>query len=158
MTRRTSPTPPHPAASVASVRERLFDALTGSERYTIFAGDVARAYGVELEHARAALRAIHDESAWCDGAIPGSQMLVNPELAQRGTVIAKLPAGLLIPMHAHAERELTFVLDGELLDDGVRRVGPGELLDMPVGTSHAIRVAGEHACLAVFQRAPDRKA
>jgi quercetin dioxygenase-like cupin family protein len=143
---------------VESVRSRLFEALAGPERYTLFAGDVARAFGVQLEHARAALRAIPEASAWRDGAIPGSQILVSPELAQRGTVIAKLPVGLLIPMHAHAERELTFVLDGELLDDGVRRVGPGELLDMPIGTSHAIEVAGEHACLAVFCRAPDRGA
>jgi quercetin dioxygenase-like cupin family protein len=134
------------------IRSRLLEALGGPERYTLFANDVARAFDVSVEHARTALRAIADASAWRPGAIPGSRVLAAAELAENGTVIADLPLGMYIPVHAHAERELTFVLDGALLDDAQQRFGPGELLDMPVGTAHSITVVGEHACLAVFRR------
>jgi hypothetical protein len=135
------------------IRRRLLEALSGSERYSLFADDVARAFEVNVESARSALRRISDESAWRPAGFPGSRVLVSPELAANGTVIAYLPVGMSIPVHGHAERELTFVLDGELLDDAQQRFGAGELLDMQVGTEHAIRVVGEHACLAVFRRA-----
>jgi anti-sigma factor ChrR (cupin superfamily) len=134
------------------IRSRLLESLAGPERYTLFAGDVARAFDVSVLHARSALRAIADASAWRAGAIPGSRVLADVELAANGTVIADLPLGMYIPVHAHAERELTFVLDGVLVDDAQRRFGPGELLDMSVGTAHSITVVGEHACLAVFRR------
>lgn len=157
MSRRKSSAPSHSTdPALDRARDRLFATLHGAERYTLFADEVAHTFGVQREHALAALRAIRDGSAWSDGPLPGTRILIHPELAQRRSVIAQLPVGLHIPIHAHAERELTFVLDGELLDDGVRRVGPGELLDMPVGTSHSITVAGEHPCLAVFRGAPDR--
>lgn len=136
------------------IRRRLLETLAGPERYTLFADDVARAFEVDVESARGALRRISDESAWRPAGFPGSRVLVSPELAANGTVIAYLPLGMSIPVHSHAEREMTFVLDGELLDDAQQRFGAGELLDMQIGTKHAITVVGEHACLAVFRRAP----
>ena len=136
------------------VRARLLAQLRGPERYTLFAAEVARAFGLELEHAQQALRAIADPAAWHPGAHPGSRLLLTPALAARGTVIADLPLGMHIPVHAHGERELTFVLDGELQDDAQRRIGPGELLQMTAGSSHAVTVVGTHACLAVFHGEP----
>jgi len=162
MTRR-KPRNPSPSIDVRSqpgggphpgIRSRLLETLSGPERYTLFANDVARAFDVDVEHARAALRAIADPSSWRAGAVPGSRLFTTPELAANGTLIADLPLGMEIPVHAHAERELTLVLDGALLDDMQRRFGPGELLDMQVGTAHSITVVGEHACLAVFRRVP----
>jgi len=143
------------SAPQPETRSRLLAALSGPELYTLFASDVARAFDVSLEDARGALRSIVEPSAWCEGLFPGSRMLLNPALAASGALIAELPVGLQIPAHGHGERELTFVLDGELLDDAHQRFGAGELLDMPVGSEHAIRVVGAHACLAVFRRLPD---
>lgn len=133
-----------------ATRERLLAALSGPERYTLFANEVARAFEVSVEDARSALRAIADPAAWMPGLFPGSRMLTTPALAQRGAVIAELPVGLTIPVHGHDGRERTFVLDGELSDDAQGRFGAGELLDMPMGSRHAIRVTSDHACLAVF--------
>jgi anti-sigma factor ChrR (cupin superfamily) len=73
-------------------------------------------------------------------------------LAQRGVVIAELAVGIEIPVHAHRQREITMVLDGALSDDSARIYGPGDVLDMPTGSQHAISVVGDHDCLAVFSR------
>jgi anti-sigma factor ChrR (cupin superfamily) len=90
------------------------------------------------------------------GGYAGSRVLLYPGLAEHGTLIADLPVGMRIPEHAHSAPELTFVLDGELMDDAAQRFGPGELLEMHAGSQHAISVIGEHACLAVFRGEPRR--
>jgi anti-sigma factor ChrR (cupin superfamily) len=71
------------------------------------------------------------------------------------TVISRLPAGTRIPRHTHEAREITYVLDGILISDGVehRRAA---CLDMAPGTAHALRVSEEDACLVVFaSRVPE---
>jgi hypothetical protein len=132
----------------------LLQSLRGPERYTLFAPEVATAFELDLAHAQAALRAIADATAWQPGAYPGSRLLLTPELTARGSLIADLPLGMHIPVHDHSQRELTFVLDGELQDDARRRFGPGALVTMGAGSSHAITVVGAHACLAVFRGEP----
>jgi hypothetical protein len=138
-----------------SIRSRLLAQLSGRERYTLFADDVSRTFGLNIEDALNALRAIHDPTAWADGPFPGSRVLTTPQLTERRVVIAELPLGTHIPKHGHSERELTLVLDGELLEGSESVHGPGSVLDMPVGSAHEIAVVGKHACLAVFCQVSD---
>jgi mannose-6-phosphate isomerase-like protein (cupin superfamily) len=52
------------------------------------------------------------------------------------------PAGVVVPMHSHADRETFYVLAGEIqgFRDGVwRMLGPGEVFDVPENVSHAWR-------------------
>jgi len=139
-----------PSAPDSAVRARLLEALRGAERWAPFAGEVARAFGVELGAAREALTRIHDPSAWVPGFWPGSRLLITPKLMQAQTVISELPPGIRIPRHRHAGRELTYVLDGVLVENGSLRHGAGALLEMTGGSEHEVSVPDDSECLVVF--------
>jgi quercetin dioxygenase-like cupin family protein len=139
------PEPPNPA-----LRARLLAQLAGPERFALFAEDLSRAFGVTREAALHALRRIPDPSAWRPGLHAGTQLLSTDALSEARVVIARLPAGTLIPKHYHHGREATLVLQGLLIEDGRTEHGPGALLDMPAGSAHAIAVSDQAGCLVVF--------
>jgi hypothetical protein len=136
--------------ALIDVRVRLLEELSGSERYTPFASEVASCFGLTFEDSLEALRAIQDPEVWRPGFLPGSQVFTTPALARAFTVISRLPLHTRIPQHPHSSRETTFVLDGVLIEDGLKQHGPGCVMNMPAGSTHDIEVAGEHACLSVF--------
>ncbi len=134
-----------------TVRARLLAALRGPERFTPFAPEVARVFALAPEDVRAALRRIDDTSAWEAGPWPASRFLRTPALTAASALIARLPAGLRIGEHRHATRELTYILDGEVVEGGSERVhGSGALLDKAAGTEHEVTVIGDTDCLVVF--------
>jgi hypothetical protein len=139
-----------PLAPPAELRERLLQSLRGPERFTPFAPDIARGFGLTADAVRAALQRIVEPDVWQPAILPGSWFTATDALRQARTVISRLPAGTRIPMHRHAGRELTYVLDGELLEDGVKQLGPGDLLEMNAGSRHALDVAESGECLVVF--------
>ena len=138
-----------PLPPTAAVRARLLSALRGPERFTPHAADVARLFELELADARAALLRIHDSTAWQAGFWPESQHLVTDALLQKHALIARLPGGMRIPRHVHQARELTYILDGELIEDGKLLHLSGALMDMPRGSAHELVVRGQE-CLVVF--------
>jgi anti-sigma factor ChrR (cupin superfamily) len=107
-------------------------------------------FAVSRDALRAALARIPDASAWRTGFFPQQELLQTPELGRASVLIARLAPGAVIAKHPHPFRELTYVLDGALSEDGVRHFGPGELLEAAPGTEHAIAVEGDDACLVVF--------
>jgi quercetin dioxygenase-like cupin family protein len=139
-----------PRAPDPQVRARLLAALRGPERWSPFAAELARWFALELGAVREALQQIHDGKAWHPGFWPGSRLLITPQLRSAQTVIATLPPGIQIPSHRHAARELTYVLDGVLIENGSRRHEAGTLLDMPVGSEHEVSVPDDSDCLVVF--------
>jgi quercetin dioxygenase-like cupin family protein len=52
-------------------------------------------------------------------------------------------SGARVPHHRHKGRELTFVLRGGLVVDGGARIAAGQVLDVPAGSEHSLRVEGE---------------
>ncbi|MET0283301.1 MAG: cupin domain-containing protein [Polyangiales bacterium] len=136
-----------PSTPSPDVRTRLLDALQGPERFTLYADEVARVFTLKLDDAREALRGIAGEG-WQPGMWPGSRWLRTPALTAARALIADMPAGLRIPHHKHPGRELTFILDGELVEDG-RVYRSGELVDKEAGSAHALQVTGSR-CLVVF--------
>jgi anti-sigma factor ChrR (cupin superfamily) len=150
-----APSPEHdaisPEAPDPAVRERLLAALRGRERWTPFAPALAQLFAVTQDDALDALQRIEDPAAWQPGLWPGSQLLRTPALAAASTLIARIPAGTRIPHHRHACRELTYILDGELLESGSDRVhGTGVMVDRACGTAHELAVLGGSPCLVVF--------
>jgi hypothetical protein len=143
----TALTPLQPATET---RTQWLARLRGPERFTLFAGDVARLFGVSRLDALDALRMIHRDEAWVPGQLFGSRLLTTPALTAQRTVISQLPAGVCLPKHSHAIRELTFVLDGCLIENGVARRTTAAVLDMPIGSEHALQVSDDEPCLVVF--------
>ena len=139
-----APEPPDPA-----VRARLLAALHGPERFTPHAGEVARVFELDQDAAREALLRIHDRAAWQPGFWPQSEHLVTDALMQKQALIARLPGGMRIPRHIHQARELTYILDGELIEDGKLLHVSGALMDMARGSAHEVVVRGQQ-CLVVF--------
>lgn len=135
-----------PAEQVPADARALFHAeLRATSRYAPFALEIARIFAVPLETVRVALARVDDPSAWLAMPAPGSAVL---PLHGR-VVISRLPAGTKIPRHTHKARELTYVLDGVLVSDGVEH-SRASCCDMPPGTAHELHVAGDHDCLVVF--------
>jgi hypothetical protein len=139
-----------PAATNPTDRERLLQLLRGPERFSPFAFEISRAFGVDVAVVRESLARIHDAHAWVPGLWPGSSLLVVPKLAEIRTVIGRLPGGTRIERHQHAARELTYVLDGVLLEDGAVRHGPGALLDKEPGSEHGVVIPAADECLVGF--------
>lgn len=140
-----------PESPDPEVRVRLLAALRGRERWTPFAAEVAQRFMLAPDDAREALQRIEDAQAWRPGLWPGSQLLRTPALTAVSALIARMPAGLRIAHHRHAARELTFILDGELVEAGSDVIhGSGVLLDKACGTAHELTVVGESPCLVVF--------
>lgn len=137
------------------VRERLLAALRGRERWTFHTPQLARLFALSPDDALDALQRIEAPQAWQPGlALPGSEVLNTPALHAARAVIARLPAGSRIPPHRHTQRELTFILDGELMESGSVSTN-GALIDKAPGSEHPETVVGASHCLVVFGLRPD---
>lgn len=141
-----------PLSPTAEARAQWLARLRGPERFSLFAVDLVRLFGLRHSDALDALRLIQTDDAWVPGQLPESRLLTTPALSEHGAVITRLPPGTRLPRHTHATRETTFVLDGCLIENGVARHGAGATLDMQVGSEHELQVADDEHCLVVFSK------
>jgi quercetin dioxygenase-like cupin family protein len=147
-----------PQTPPPALRARLLATLSGPERFAPFVDAVARGFELNAAGVREALRKVDDVAAWQRGFLPDSSILVLPALLGTQTIVSRLNARSRIGQHRHEQRELTFVLDGALLDGSGQKFVPGDLIDMAPGSAHQLQVVGEHDCLVVFSvRAPSSK-
>lgn len=143
-----------PAATLPSAARARFHALVkGRERFAPFANEIARSFNAPLDAVRGALGRIDDPAAWLALPVPGLQVIPVCSTSNGGVVIGKLRAGTRIPRHRHRTRELTFVLDGELIAEGKTHTRAA-CLDMPEGTEHTLDVSPTDDCLVVFASPP----
>lgn len=140
------PIAPPPVARDAFVAE-----IRGRRRYAPFAGEISTTFGIDRDATLTALARVDDAAAWRPGLLPGSRY--SPLAGRRGAylMLARIPAGMRIPRHTHAARERTYVLHGTLIEDGQRRYGSGELIEMRPGSEHDL-TAGDDECLVVFEQ------
>jgi quercetin dioxygenase-like cupin family protein len=67
--------------------------------------------------------------------------------------------GTVVPMHAHEEEQITFVIEGEFefeVGGEARRIGPGTVVKIPPHVPHGAR-ALDRPCVQVDAFAPPRK-
>ena len=138
-----------PAAPSAQVRRNLLAAVRGPQRYAPFAQEAALAFAVDEGAMQQALRLAADPQTW-----EGQPMVTTDALQQVGAAIVRLAPGSRFPDHTHRQRELTYVLDGELTEDGGERYGPGDLMAKATGSKHGIHVSSVSDCLVVFGLVP----
>lgn len=137
-------------------RVRLMAALE-AEPHLPFCEELARAFALSVEATRALLGRIADPRVWTRGIVPIEAFFdfkPGAELLPLRAGFLRLGSGARLPAHRHRERELTFVLAGELIDGEQRRFGPGDTIDMPVGSIHSIGVPeGKSALVALLHGA-----
>lgn len=136
------------------LRLRLMATIEGAARYLPFAAAVAEHFALSPAHARELLLGIDGAGSWTRGVSPVLGFFhfrPGPSLAPLRGGFVRMQSGAAFPLHRHRDRELTLVLEGEMVDgDGVR-YAPGEALDMPPGSAHTLRVAdGAPALLALL--------
>jgi hypothetical protein len=143
-----------PLPPPTGARARLMAALEGSARYLPFCTELARHFALPESRMRELLACIDAPSTWKHGASPLEghyNFRPGAELAPLHGGFVRLLAGAGFPLHRHRDRELTFVLSGEMEDENGTRFQPGSAIEMPAGSVHALGVSGETpALLAVL--------
>jgi len=139
-----------PVEPPSELRARLLAGLQGRERFTPFAAEVSRAFGVEHGLVLDSLRAFGEGKGVLPGLFAGSVMLPVPMLPRPRLLLASMPAAMLVPEHTHSARELTYVLSGLLYENEARSYGPGTLLEIGSGASHRLRVDDGAPCFVAF--------
>jgi hypothetical protein len=142
-----------PVATEVQARSRFLAALE-QERYLPFCRELARHFDLDESRMHALLARIDDPEAWTRGIDPIQGFLdftPGPALLPLRGGFVRMRGGMLVRRHRHLDRELTVVLEGELVDDNARSYGPGSAIDMPAGSSHALAVPeGKDALVALL--------
>lgn len=135
-----------PRTHACDARTRLLHAATHTGRLWRFDRAVAELLDLPVGAARDILDRLDQASVWSP-VMPGVSLCwveggARVEDALRGFM--RIAAGLATAEHEHVGRETLLVLQGACLEIATGRiVRPGELLESPPGTSHAIQaVAG----------------
>lgn len=138
----------------ALLRSRLMSAIEGAARYLPFAAELAEHFDLSQAAARDLLLGIDGQDSWTSGVSPVLGFFhfrPGPRLAPLRGGFVRMQSGAQFPLHRHRDRELTLVLEGDMVDGEGVRYAPGEALDMPPGSTHTLRVAdGSPALLALL--------
>jgi hypothetical protein len=125
--------------------------------YAGFARRFARLFHLTLEQAALVLGAFSDEKAsflrlgplCIKGFAPGKG--IGPAHA---AFLLRCDAGAIFPEHTHGGEESTLFLSGVIRDDDSGRLyHPGDLVTMPAGSPHRLRVlpAGDCVCAVLVK-------
>lgn len=143
-----------PAAPRPEARARLMAAIDGPRRYVPFARELAAHFDLPWERVCSLLARIDGAEGWTRGVAPILGFLhfrPGPGLPSLHGGFVRMQSGAGFPLHRHRDRELTFVLEGTLTDGEGQCYGPGQALEMPPGSAHALRVVeGEDALIALL--------
>jgi hypothetical protein len=142
-----------PLSPPDDLRARLMRALDGPARYLPFCSDLAAAFDIPAAEMKSLLLAIDEPGRWTTGIEPIQGFLhFRPGSRHQGLHggFVRMHRGMLFPLHRHRQRELTYVLEGALIDDGGVRKGPGSAFDMAAGSAHSLAVSGEGDALVAL--------
>jgi quercetin dioxygenase-like cupin family protein len=125
------------------VRARMLAAANEKGRLHRFAEPVARLLDVGEERARELIDGIDDPASWVGAPFPGVELYHiegGATVANAITGFIRIDAGHGFPEHTHLGDEKVLILQGRLVDDGGRELGPGTELPMGPGTTHSFTV------------------
>lgn len=126
-----------PEAPPADGRARLLHALTGVARFRPLMAPLERLTDLGAGALTEVLRRIDDAASWIDGA-PGIRYFhfhVGPAAPTPAAGLVRLRPGAVFPRHRHLGPEVSFVLDGVLVEGG-RQHGPGSVLESATDSEH----------------------
>jgi len=133
-----------------SARSRLMAEVTGRARFLPHAVALATHFDLGVEQMKDLLAAIDEPGRWTTGIEPIQGFLhfrPGPRCAELHGGFVRMRRGMAFPMHRHKHREVTYVLDGTLVDDRGNSRGPGGVFEMAAGSAHTLAVTGDDDCL-----------
>jgi mannose-6-phosphate isomerase-like protein (cupin superfamily) len=135
-----------PLQAPADLRARLLASVTGPAKYLPFCAELAAHFDLSGPRMKELLSQIDEPGRWTAGIEPIQGFLHFPPGARHEGLhggFVRMRRGTLFPLHRHRQRELMYVLEGAVMDDQGRRLGPGGAFEMPAGSSHSLTVPGE---------------
>ncbi len=138
-----------PIAPRTETKQRLL-ATMSENRFLPFVDELARYFDLAVDRMKTVLRMIDDPAAWGPGPTAGIDLIhfdggANAFAADTGFV--RFPAGFEFPMHVHHGPELSYVLEGRIIDDGGAVYVPGDAMIKAAGSRHSLRVGSERDCV-----------
>ena len=142
-----------PVEPPPEARSRLMAEVSGRLRYAPFALDLGRHFELAEPDVDALLARVSDAGAWTPGIDPIIGFLhfrPGADLAPLRAGLVRMKAGARVPAHRHRDRELTYVLEGFVLDGTGRAFSAGEAIVAPAGSVHSISVGPDDALIALL--------
>jgi anti-sigma factor ChrR (cupin superfamily) len=131
---RASPSP--------EVRKRVLESVSVTNRFEMFAAQVAELIDVGIDKARELVGRIDDAKSWMTTYVPGVfsyDLPVGPAAADAVVGFVKISAGYVFPDHEHLGDEAMLVVQGSCVDDSGTVIKRGDLIRMPPGTHHQFK-------------------
>lgn len=147
-----------PRTPPRDLRARVLEQISGADRYLPFASELSKLFDVSQEGMRELLKNIARPEAWSTESAPGLSIIhfaAGPAIVDRHAGFARLRQGFEIPDHRHLVEELTFVLEGFLVDSNGICCGPGELIRKVPGSTHVV-TAVEDSVVATLVGSTER--
>jgi hypothetical protein len=132
-----------PETPPASVRERLLHTARGTQRYAPFAATLARVFDLSVARMRQLLLEATDKAAFERAIVPGLRVIhfaAGPAIIGRHAGLARVRQGFEFPLHRHQVEEVTFILEGMLVESDGSVYGAGDILVRGPGTDHTLSV------------------
>ncbi|HMI87693.1 MAG TPA: cupin domain-containing protein [Polyangiaceae bacterium] len=121
------------------LRERLLKSVSTTNRFEMFAAQVAELIDVGIDKARELVGRIDDIKAWIATPIEGVfsyDLPVGPAAADAVVGFVRLRSGVVFPDHEHMGDEIMLVVQGGCVDSYGTVMKRGDLIRMPPGTHH----------------------
>jgi anti-sigma factor ChrR (cupin superfamily) len=122
-----------------AVRERVLKSLSTTNRFEMFAAQVADLIDVSIDQARELVRRIDDATSWMATHVAGIfsyDLPVGPAAADAVVGFVKLHPGIVFPDHEHMGDEVMLVVQGSCIDSDGTVMRRGDLIRMSPGTHH----------------------
>lgn len=140
-----------PQAPPPALRDRLLASVSGPERYLPFAADLSGLFDLPFARMQALLRSLARPDTWQRSA-PGIGLVhfaAGPAIVDRHAGFVRMRAGFEISDHRHRVEEVTYVLEGLLVESSGTVCGPGECLRNAPGSVHGLTLV-EDSVLATL--------
>ncbi len=139
-----------PSPLPSELRAGIMAAAERAAPFRSFLPRLAACFDLSEQAVHDLLARMDDPEAWTPGigsTVAFLHFEAGPGLNGSGAPphcgIARMRSGARVPRHEHKGREITFVLRGVVTDGEGARFEAGQVLDMPAGSSHSLRVNGE---------------
>jgi hypothetical protein len=143
--------PRSPRSPRPEVRANLLAAVDGSAAHPFpgFARRFARLFDLEVDAANVILGKLSGDEDWLP--LGGTSLLhfePGPRISGAHAGLVRCQPGRAFPTHRHLGTETTLILSGGISDDDTGQIFlPGDVVTMPEGTVHHLRIMAPHECV-----------